>query len=128
MSHPTARESVMLQVPNVGAFLRALLPVHLVGGDSITFGVWLAIDPRDNALRRLTEVWWDETRYPDLRVEGWLAHDLAPWDDLLAAPVVAEVRNHDETPYCVASVHKTLSRVLTEEWDRDWVLAAVPDR
>jgi hypothetical protein len=29
MSHPTARDSVMLQVPNVGAFVRSLLPVHL---------------------------------------------------------------------------------------------------
>jgi hypothetical protein len=104
MSHATARESVMLQVPNVGAFVRSLLPVHLTGGESVTFGVWLAIDPRDHALRRLTEIWWDDTRYRDLRLEGWLAHDLAPWAGLLAAPVATEVRNVDETPYCVRCV------------------------
>ncbi len=36
----------MMQIPGYGAFVRALLPVHLTGGDSITFGVWLTIDPR----------------------------------------------------------------------------------
>lgn len=38
MSHPDANTSVMMQVPDVGAFVRVLLPVSLVGGDTLTFG------------------------------------------------------------------------------------------
>jgi hypothetical protein len=43
MSHGSAQDSVMMQVPNVGAFVRALLPVKLTEGRTVTFGVWLAI-------------------------------------------------------------------------------------
>jgi hypothetical protein len=77
MSHATARESVMMQIPNVGAFVRALLPVRLSGGDSVTFGVWLAIDPRHDALRKLATVWWNDDEYRDLKIEGWLANAIA---------------------------------------------------
>ena len=37
----------MMQVPNVGAFVRALLPVRLTEGHTVTFGVWLAVHPND---------------------------------------------------------------------------------
>jgi hypothetical protein len=43
MSHGSAQDSVMMQVPNVGAFVRALRPVKLAEGHTVTFGVWLAI-------------------------------------------------------------------------------------
>jgi hypothetical protein len=42
-----------------------------IDGTSVTFKVWIAIDPRNEALRRLTEIWWDDARYRDLRLEGW---------------------------------------------------------
>jgi hypothetical protein len=29
----------------VGAFLRALLPVQLTGGYTVTFGVWVGVHP-----------------------------------------------------------------------------------
>src|SRR5918998_447852 len=41
MSGSDANESVMMQVPGAGAFLRALLPTRLTGGYSVTFGVWV---------------------------------------------------------------------------------------
>jgi hypothetical protein len=126
MSHASARESVMMQVPNVGAFVRVLLPVHLSEGDSVTFGVWLAIDPRGDTLRSVAEVWGD-VRYADLQLEGWLGNKLPSWG-LLASPVTAAVRDVDETPYCVASADDMLNRVLTEEWDRDAVLTAIGPR
>lgn len=44
MTGPTANESVMMQVNGVGVFVRALLPVGLSGGYSVTFGVWVTID------------------------------------------------------------------------------------
>jgi hypothetical protein len=49
--------AVMMTVPHVGGFLRALLPVHLFGGDTVTFGVWVGVHPDD--LRRAYDVWWD---------------------------------------------------------------------
>lgn len=114
----------MLQIPQVGAFVRALLPVHLTAGDSLTFGVWLAIDPRNDRLRSLTEVWWDERRYPSLEIDGWLANNLPLWG-LLGTPIHAAVVNPDETPYCVSSPVAEVTDVLTKEHDRETVLAAV---
>jgi hypothetical protein len=34
-----------MQVPGVGAFARPLLPVHLTGEYTVTFGLWLAVHP-----------------------------------------------------------------------------------
>lgn len=123
MSHRTARESVMMQVPNAGAFVRVLLPVHLSGEDSVTFGIWLAIDPRNDRLRSLYELWWDDAKYADLRLDGWLANAVRPWG-LLGKPVSAGVRTVSEVPYCTASSDETVTAVLTTVWDRDWVLTA----
>jgi len=125
MSHASPSDSVMMQIPDVGAFVRALLPVHLSDGDSVTFGVWVAIDPRDDRLRSIAELWWDDNRYGQLRLDGWLGNELPPWTGLLAAPVVAEVRDVKETPYCVSSTNDLLSRILTEKWEPGPVLDAL---
>lgn len=126
MSHESASESVLMQVPDVGAFARALLPIHLTEADSLTFGVWLAIDPRNDALRRLFDIWWDDEQYANLRLTGWLANALPRWG-LLNAPVTATVRDVSHTPYCDGSSDSMLSRVLSEEWDRVEILAAVDE-
>lgn len=65
----------MMQVPDVGAFVRALLPVRLTGGHTITFGVWIAIDPAH--LQPVFATWW-EPEYESLRMAGWLANAIAP--------------------------------------------------
>lgn len=36
---------VMLAVKDLGSFVRALLPVHLDDGGSLTFGLWLGVHP-----------------------------------------------------------------------------------
>jgi hypothetical protein len=112
----------MMQVPNVGPFVRALLPVRLTGGYTVTFGVWAAIHPDD--LQRAFAVWW-EPGYADLRLDGILANSVKPWG-LLYAPVSLEVRDPGHTPYCAASSDPELSRVLTDEWPHEDVLAALP--
>jgi len=55
-SDPDANRAVMMQVPEVGRLLRALLPVHLSGGYTLTFGLWLLVRPDD--LQRAFRVWW----------------------------------------------------------------------
>jgi hypothetical protein len=36
----------MMQVPALGTFVRAMLPVQLTGGHTVTYGgVWVGIDP-----------------------------------------------------------------------------------
>ena len=42
MSDADPNTAVMMQVPDLGAFVRVLLPVGLGGGNTITFGTWLA--------------------------------------------------------------------------------------
>ena len=99
LSHEDPRTSVMMQVPGLGAFVRALLPVRLAGGHTVNYGVWVAIDPGD--LRRAFDVWC-QPEYAQLRLDGVLANVLQPWG-LLAAPVSLVVRDPEQTPYCAAS-------------------------
>lgn len=123
MSHGDAVSSVMMQVPNVGPFVRVLLPVRLLGGDTLTFGVWLGVHPDD--LQRAFKEWWAPT-YPDLVLQGRIANDVQPWG-LLAKPATAVVRNPDQTPYLVGSVDRLTEQVLTEEWAHADVLDALPE-
>lgn len=121
-SDADANRAVMMQVPNVGAFVRALLPIRLSGGYTLTFGVWLAIHPDD--LQRAARLWWSP-QYAELRLDGWLANVVPPWA-LLAAPVTAVVRDPDQTPYCDQSAEPMLARILAEEWPHEEVLSALP--
>lgn len=124
MSHGDARSSVMMQVPGVGPFIRAVLPVSLTGGFTVTFGVWLLVHPAD--LERAFHVWW-APEYTDLVLDGWLANSLPVWG-LLASPVRAVVRDPAATPCCDSSSNDELQRVLTHEWPHDFVLDAVMGR
>jgi hypothetical protein len=115
LSHETPAESVMMQVPGIGEFVRALLPVRFAGGHTVTFGVWLELVPGE--LQRIFAVWW-APEYADLRIKARLANSIKPWG-LLGAPVEAVVRDVEETPYCVRSTDPELDRVLHDEWPRD---------
>lgn len=114
--------AVMMQVPGAGAFVRALLPVHLIGGGSITYGVWVEVDEAD--LHRAVEVWSSRRRYRRLRPVGRLASRVLPWD-LLHAPVQLGVLHDDHPPYCTTSTDPGLVALLTQEQDPAPVLAAM---
>jgi hypothetical protein len=118
MDHSDAGDSDMMQVPGVGAFVRALLPVHLEDGHQITYGVWLAIDP--SHLPAVFSV-WHTPAYVDLQLDGWLANAITPWG-MLAVPVHAVVREPGHTPYCDSSHDATLEAVLNEVWPHETVL------
>lgn len=122
LSHGDAAGSVMMQVPSVGAFVRALLLVRLSGGHTLTYGLWVGIHPDD--LQRAFAVSW-EPEYKNLRLDGFLANSVKPWG-MLAAPVTLTVLDPDHTPYCTASPDPVLSRVLASEWPHDEVLGARP--
>ena len=112
----------MMQIPGIGAFVRCLLPVHLTGGFTVTFGVWLAVDPAD--LQRAARTWFAPD-YHDLVLDGWLANDLPVWG-LGGTPAHASVRDPDQTPYVDGSSDTALSRVLSDEWEHDRLLSALP--
>lgn len=114
--------AVMLLVPQVGAFVRALLPVRLTGGHTVTFGVWVGLHPDD--LRRAFDAWWTPD-YDQLKLDGRLANVLPGWD-VFGAPVALAVTDPNATPYCVASPDPGLNSVLTTEWDHDPVLSELP--
>lgn len=120
MDHTNPRDADMMQVPNVGAFVRALVPIHLTEGHQITYGVWLAIHPAQ--LRGLFDL-WHKPEYIDLKLDGWLANAIQPWD-LLATPVHAVVREPNHVPYCHSSTDQTLQAVLHQAWPHDTVLSA----
>jgi hypothetical protein len=122
LSHGSPETSVMMQIPSLGAFVRALLPVSLTGGHTVTYGVWAGIDPRQ--LQRVFTI-WHEPDYQDLRLDGVLANSVRPWG-LLAAPVHLAVRDPQQTPHCAGSPDPQLSRVLTERWPHQDILDALP--
>jgi hypothetical protein len=109
----------LLQVDEVGAFVRCLLPVHLTGGLLLTFGTWLAVHPDD--LRRAHAV-WETDGYVALELTGVLANAIKPWGDGTLGRARIAVRDADHLPYVVASPHAVLGRVIADEWDRDSVL------
>ncbi len=122
LSHGSADASVMMQVPSIGAFVRALLPVGLTGGYTVTYGVWVAIDPRE--LQRVFAIWW-EPEYKDLHLDGFLANSLQPWG-LLGVPVGLAVRDPQQTPYCSASPDARLAEVLSRQWPHEDILDSLP--
>jgi hypothetical protein len=121
MSHRDATTSVLMQIPDVGAFVRALLPVHLSDHSTVTFGVWVSIHPAE--LQRAQEV-WDRPDYLSLELDGLLANAVPPWG-LLAAPVHTVVRNRRHTPYCESSTDPLLTRVLTHDWPQHTIVTAL---
>jgi hypothetical protein len=121
MSHLDAKTSVMMQVPEVGAFVRALLPVQLASGDTVTYGVWLSVAPDD--LQTMAAI-WDGPDYMGVVIDGVLANAVPPWG-LLATPVRAVVKNRRHTPYCDSSPHPELARVLDQTWPDADVVAAL---
>lgn len=122
MSHDDAIKSVMMQVPGVGPFCRSLLPIHLDGGYTLHFGVWIAIHP--NELQRAFSLWWTP-EYETLELDGYLANSLPGWGGL-ASPVHAVVRDSEHTPYLVSSTNAELEHVLVHEWPHEEVLARLP--
>ena len=123
LSEPDPNRAVMMQVPDLGAFVRVLLPVSLEGGDTITFGTWLGVHPQD--LKRAFEAWWAPT-YPELELAGVIANDVKPWG-LLARPAVARVTDPDATPYVVESEDALTRDVLTRAWPHEQVIDALPE-
>ena len=114
---------LLMQVQGVGAFVRILVPVHLTGGYTVTFGAWLGVHPDD--LRNAYEVWHTDS-YVDLALEGRLANMLPPWEsETFARPIRTSVRNHDEVPYATGSSDEFLRKVLTDEWPHELVLNAI---
>ncbi|WP_143230803.1 DUF2199 domain-containing protein [Actinosynnema sp. ALI-1.44] len=110
----------LLRVDGVGAFARCLLPIALTEGVTMVFGAWMKISDAD--LERAASV-WHEDAYKDLVLQGTFANVIKPWgEEILDAPLTAVVRNVDEIPYVDASDHPLLHRMLTEPWNRDYVL------
>jgi len=122
LSHGEPESSVMMQIPSVGAFVRALLPIRLAGGHTVTYGVWAGIHPAE--LQRVFGIWW-EPEYQNLQLEGVLGNSIAPWG-LLAAPVSLLVRDPQHTPYCSGSSDPQLAQVLRDEWPHDEILDGLP--
>jgi hypothetical protein len=68
---------------------------------------------------------WTAPDYVDLRLDGRLANALPAWD-VFAAPATAVVRDPDHTPYIFSSSDEVLSRVCTEQWPHEDILAGLP--
>lgn len=122
MSEDDPNRAVMMQVPEVGPFVRCLVPVQLTGGYAVTFGVWLSVHPDD--LQHAFAVWW-EPEYRQLELEGRLANELPLWG-LLGAHARAHVRDENETPYVHHSADPLLAGVLSAAWPHEEVLPTLP--
>lgn len=122
MSHADANQSVMMQVPEAGPFCRALFPVHLDGGYTVHFGVWVAIHPDD--LQRAFGVWWTDN-YQSLELEGYLGNDLPRFGGL-GVSVRLEVLNPDHTPTVTHSESPEIASALSDTWRHDDLLPLLP--
>ena len=114
---------VLMQVKDVGAFVRILVPVKLSGGYTLTYGAWLSVHPDD--LRRAWEAWTDPS-YAQLRLEGVLANMLPGWESqTYNVAVEAAVLNVEQTPYAVDSSDAFMRQVIRDQWSHEFVLSAI---
>ena len=113
----------LLEVRDVGAFVRILVPVSLTHSYQVVFGAWMGVP--NEVLRRAFDVWWGEG-YRSLRLDGVLANRLPPWEaETCGAPITAEVRDEGQLPYAVASPDSVMQDILSREWPHELVLAAL---
>jgi hypothetical protein len=116
----------LLEVREVGAFVRILVPVFLTSGAQVVFGAWMGV-PRE-LLRRAVDVWWDDA-YRWLRLEGVLANMLPPWEEqIYGTAITAEVRDERQLPYAVASPDPLMRDILTRRWPPELVFEALERR
>nr|WP_158515524.1 DUF2199 domain-containing protein [Kitasatospora sp. MBT63] len=110
----------MVSTENIGAFTRALLPVTLTDGRTVTFGVWVAID--GPTYRYISELGRDGTdeEYATMEFDGLLANALEPWGrKVLRAEVSVAIPDSPfdrPTPQIISSTHATVTRMLSEPW------------
>jgi hypothetical protein len=111
----------LLRVDGLGSFARCLLPVQLSGDLELVFGAWMKIGDAD--LEHAATV-WDDRAYVDLVLHGTFANAIKPWGDaMMGAPITAMVQDIEEIPYVEASDDKEFDKLLTDVWDRDYVLS-----
>lgn len=122
MSHATVQESAMIAAEGIGSFVRALLPVHLTGGYTVTFGVWVVV-PTEEMHRALSE--WFSPWYPRLVIDGHLANEIAPWS-VSGAPTRISVIDPDHIPYVTSSPNHEMTAVLQCAWNHKVVLSSLP--
>ncbi|HEY7138869.1 MAG TPA: DUF2199 domain-containing protein [Methylomirabilota bacterium] len=114
---------VLMQVREVGSFVRVLVPVRLTGGYTVTYGAWLFVRPED--LRHAWEVWWTP-EYAQLRLAGLLANMLPAWEShTYGKPLAIAVRDPESAPYAVDSSDDFMRRVLQDEWPHEPILDAI---
>jgi hypothetical protein len=114
---------VLMQVKDVGAFVRILIPVKLTGGYTVTYGAWLSVHPDD--LRHAWEE-WTSPAYGSLRLRGVLANMLPGWEsETYVKAVEAAVLNVEQVPYAVDSTDDFMRRVLRDEWPHEAILDAI---
>ncbi|TNM64530.1 hypothetical protein FHN55_13470 [Streptomyces sp. NP160] len=112
MSGEDVDSSDMVASPDLGAFVRVLLPVELDDGGSLTYGTWLQVHPHDQAHAHTV---WSLPEYQHLVLEGKLANDVPP-GGVLGAHARAVVTDPDQLPRVVDSTDGVLNRVLLETW------------
>lgn len=112
---PDPSAAVMMVVPELGGFVRALLPIKMTEGHALTYGVWIGVDSK--SLKRAFKLWWSP-KYSTLRITGALANPIQPWG-LLGSPVDLAVLNPDATPYCTSSTDPACQLALTNVWEHD---------
>ena len=114
---------VLMQVKDLGSFVRILIPIKLSGGYTVTFSAWLSVEP--GALRRAWEI-WNDPEYEQLELRGFLANMLPGWEtETYIKPLEAAVLNVEHTPYAVNSPDDFMRHLLQDEWPHEQVLAAI---
>lgn len=118
--HPAGLRA-LLEVDGHGCFIRCLLPVRLTDEIELVIGTWLRITDAD--LARAADV-WETAAYGDLVLQGTLTNAVRPWDgDLLDASVTVTVQDESEIPYVTAADSAAVTAILTNVWNRHYVLS-----
>jgi hypothetical protein len=88
-----------------------ILPVQLSDGYSVAFGTWLEVDSDD-----FREAWkvWNAPEYTSLTMEGYVANEIAPWNQFPHALIRAVVQDAEQVPFLESSDDPLFTRILGE--------------
>lgn len=103
-------------------FVRALLPVPVVGSEEFRYGVWIEVDQDD--FIRIVQAWDDAAIYPALTFRGVLANAIEPFGaKTVGIEVEAATRAQNARPFVVHADAEWVKLLLAVGWSRSEYVA-----
>jgi len=122
LSHGSPDTSVMMQVPPIGAFVRALMPVSLSGGYTVTYGLWVGIAPAGSSEGVRGLVGGGVQGF----ASGWIPGELGPALEAAGSACQSCRTRSGAHPVLLGELGPAAFPGATEQWPHDEIIDSLP--